>query len=162
MNIRICLKIGIWLLEFLHNMVTGTHSTKSVKEKDIKRNWTLIDLSGKVVGRIAPLISTLLQGKHKVDYVSYLDMGDNVVAINAGEVVITGRKAQTKEYTRYSGYPGGLKKVSYQTMMEKNPTEIIKRAVSGMLPKNKLRDQRLKRLYVYADNKHPYADKFKK
>lgn len=142
-------------------MVGGTHSTKSIKGSEIKRGWTLIDLSGKVVGRIAPMIATLLQGKHKVNYVPYLDMGDNVVAINAKKVVITGRKAQTKEYTRYSGYPGGLKKISYQTMMEKNPAEIIKRAVSGMLPKNKLRDQRLKRLFVFADEKHPYKDKLK-
>lgn len=143
-------------------MVTGTHSTKSIKGSEIKREWTLIDLSGKIVGRIAPVIATLLQGKHKVNYVPYLDMGDNIVAINAKKVIITGRKAQTKEYTRYSGYPGGLKKISYQTMMEKNPTEIIKRAVSGMLPKNKLRDQRLKRLYIYANENHPYKDKFDK
>ncbi len=140
-------------------MVTGTHSTKSIKGSEIKREWTLIDLSGKIVGRIAPTIATILQGKHKINYAPYLDMGDNVVAINAKKVVITGRKAQTKEYTRYSGYPGGLKKVSYQTMMEKNPTEIIKRAVSGMLPKNKLRDQRLKRFFIFADENHPYGDK---
>jgi len=140
-------------------MVTPTHSTKSIKEKDIKREWVLIDLSGKVVGRIAPIIATLLQGKHKSNYVTYLDMGDNVVAINAKKVVITGRKAETKEYTRYSGYPGGLRKISYKTMMEKNPTEIIKRAVSGMLPKNKLRDPRMKRLFVFADENHPYKDK---
>lgn len=140
-------------------MTQPTHSTKSIKGNEIKRDWILIDLSGKVVGRIAPTISSLLQGKHKTNYVTYLDMGDNVVAINARKIVITGRKAETKEYTSYSGYPGGLKKVSYQTMMQKNPTEIIKRAVSGMLPKNKLRDQRLKRFYIFADENHPYKDK---
>lgn len=142
-------------------MVHPTHSTKSIKGSEIKRDWILIDLSGKVVGRIAPTIATLLQGKHKVNYVPYLDMGDNVVAINAKKVVVTGRKAETKEYTRYSGYPGGLRKISYQTMMEKNPAEIIKRAVAGMLPKNKLRDQRMKRLYIFADENHPYKEKLK-
>lgn len=142
-------------------MTSPTHSTKSIKGSEIKRDWILIDLSGKVVGRIAPTIASLLQGKHKVNYVPYLDMGDTVVAINAKKIVITGRKSETKEYTRYSGYPGGLRKVSYQTMMEKNPAEIIKRAVSGMLPKNKLRDQRLKRLFVFADENHPYKEKLK-
>jgi len=143
-------------------MSSLTYSTKPVKEKDIKREWVLIDLAGKVVGRVAPMIATILQVKNKVNYVPYLDMGDYVVAINAKKVVITGKKSETKEYTRYSGYPGGLKKVLYKTLMEKNPAEIIKHAVSGMLPKNKLRGQRLKRLYVFADEKHPYGDKFRK
>lgn len=143
-------------------MTNPTHSTKSIKGNEIKRDWILVDLSGKVVGRIAPTIATLLQGKHKVNYVPYLDMGDTVVAINAKKVVITGKKAQTKEYTRYSGYPGGLRKVSYQTMLDKNPTEIIRRAVSGMLPKNKLRDQRLKRFFIFADENHPYKDRINK
>lgn len=140
-------------------MTQPTHSTKSIKGSEIKREWVLVDLSGKVVGRVAPTIATLLQGKHKVNYVPYLDMGDTVVAINAKKVIITGKKAETKEYTRYSGYPGGLRKISYQTMLDKNPTEIIRRAVSGMLPKNKLRDQRLKRFFIYADENHPYKDK---
>lgn len=143
-------------------MTQPTHSTKPVKGKDIKREWVLIDLSGKVVGRIAPTIATLLQGKHKVNYVSYLDMGDNVVAINAKKVIVTGKKAETKQYTRYSGYPGGLRQIPYQTMMDKNPTEIIRRAVSGMLPKNTLRDQRMKRFFIFAEENHPYKDKFKK
>ncbi len=143
-------------------MTNLTLSTKSVKGNTIKRDWILIDLNGKIVGRIAPYIAMLLQGKHKIAYVPYLDVGDYVVAINAKKLMITGKKAQTKTYTRYSGYPGGLKKVSYQTLLDKKPGDIIKHAVSGMLPKNKLRDQRLKRLFVYPDDKHLYADKFKK
>jgi large subunit ribosomal protein L13 len=143
-------------------MTTLTHATKPVKEKEIKREWKLIDLSGKIVGRIAPTIATMLQGKNKVNYVSYLDMGDIVVAINAKKAIISGKKSQTKQYTRFSGYPGGLKRISYQTMLEKHPTEIIKHAVSGMLPKNKLRNLRLKRLYIFADDKHPYGEKFGK
>lgn len=143
-------------------MITQTHSTKPVKLRDIKRDWVLIDLSDKVVGRIAPEIASLLQGKHRVTYVPHLDIGDYVVAINAKKIIITGRKAETKEYLRYSGYPGGLKRIPYQTMLEKNPGEIIKHAVLGMLPKNKLRDERMKRFFVFPDEKHPYGDKFKK
>ncbi|MBI3366521.1 50S ribosomal protein L13 [Candidatus Roizmanbacteria bacterium] len=143
-------------------MINLTHSTKSIKGNTVKRDWILVDLSGKVVGRIAPHIATLLQGKHKAAYVPYLDVGDYVIGINAKKLVITGKKAQTKTYTKYSGYPGGLKKISYQTLLDKKPGDIIKHAVSGMLPKNKLRDQRLKRLFVYADDKYPYGDKIKK
>lgn len=142
-------------------MTKLSQSTKSIKEKEIKRNWQLIDLKGKVLGRIAPEIARFLQGKHKVNYVSYLDMGDYVVAINAKDVVLTGKKAQVKEYTSYSGYPGGLKKTTFTDLMKKNPAGIIKQAVSGMLPKNKLREPRLKRLYVFPEAKHPYEDRFK-
>ncbi|MCS6956715.1 MAG: 50S ribosomal protein L13, partial [Patescibacteria group bacterium] len=84
-----------------------TQQTKSVKEKEIKRNWHLIDVKGKVLGRIAPEIAKLLQGKNKVNYVSYLDLGDNVVVINAKDIVLTGKKTNSKIYTNYSGYPGG-------------------------------------------------------
>lgn len=142
-------------------MVHLTHSTKSAKVQQIARKWVLVDLSGKVLGRVAPTIAQILQGKNKPTYVPYLDSGDNVVAINAKKVVITGKKAQTKVYTSYSGYPGGLKKVPYETMIRVNPTEVIKRAVAGMLPKNKLRDPRLQRLFIFADEKHPYQDKLK-
>lgn len=143
-------------------MVNLTHSTKPVSEKDIKRNWHLIDVSDKVLGRITPEIARFLQGKHKRDYVAYLDMGDYVVVINAIKVKLTGKKVEAKEYTRFSGYPGGLKRISFKTMLKDKPAEIIKHAVSGMLPKNKLRERRLTRLFIFADNKHPYADKFKK
>lgn len=139
-----------------------TQQTKSVKEKDIKREWHLIDVSGKILGRIVPLIAKLLQGKNKKNYVSYLDMGDNVVVINAKKIVITGKKSKEKIYTEYSGYPGGLKIKRFSDLIEKNPEYIIKRAVSGMLPKNKFRDQRLKRLFVYPDSNHHFQDKFVK
>lgn len=141
-------------------MTNLTQTTKSIKEAEVKRTWHLIDVSGKVLGRIAPEIAKILQGKHKVNYVSYLDSGDYVVVINAKKVVVTGKKAETKTYSRYSGYPGGLKITSYKTMMEKDPGAIIEHAVSGMLPKNKHRDDRMRRMYVYGDNKHPYIDKF--
>lgn len=142
-------------------MKNPTKQTKPVKAKELKKEWHLIDASGKILGRIAPVITRLLQGKNKANYVPYLDSGDNVVVINARKVVISGKKSKTKLYTNYSGYPGGLRTLVYERLMEKNPGAIITRAVSGMLPKNKFRDERLARLFVFADEKHKYEDKFK-
>ena len=87
-------------------------------------------------------------------------MGDNVVVINSKKIVVTGNKEDTKVYHHYSGYPGGLKKIAYKQLMERNPNEIIKRAVKGMLPKNKLRKRRMSRLFVFSDENHSYKDKF--
>ena len=141
-------------------MVQLTHSTKSIKAKEIIRKWHLIDVKGKVLGRIASEAVKLLQGKHKWNYSTYLDSGDYVVVINAKDVVVTGKKAQTKIYTNYSGYPGGLKSVKYDALLKKNPKKVIQHAVSGMLPKNKLRDRRLARLHVFSDENHSYKDRF--
>jgi len=138
----------------------ATLSTKSIKAKAIQREWHLIDLKGKVLGRMTPQIAQFLQGKHKRNYVSYLDMGDNVVIVNAGHVQITGKKEQQKKYTRYSGYPGGLRVESYSELKKRNPAKVITLAVSGMLPKNKYRDDRLKRLYIFVDENHGFGDKF--
>jgi len=142
-------------------MVHLTHSTKPISDKEIKREWHLFNLKNKVLGRTVTEIVRVLQGKQKVSFATYLDQGDYVVVINAAKVTITGQKANTKEYTRYSGYSGGLKKTSYKELLNKNPEKIIRHAVSGMLPKNKHRDQRLGRLFVYNDETHPYKDKFK-
>ena len=139
-----------------------TSSTKSVSLADIKREWYLFDASGEILGRFASKIAKILQGKHKVNYVPYLDNGDYVVVINASKIRLTGKKIKTKKYTKYSGYPGGLKVINFQTLFKKDPTEVIRHAVSGMLPKNKLRDERLKRLFVFADDKNPYTDKINK
>ena len=137
-----------------------TKTTKPVKEKEISRSWHLVDVSGQILGRVACKISILLQGKHKVNYVPYLDNGDYVVVINVNKIKVTGNKGKEKIYTHYSGYPGGLKKFTFNDLLEKKPEEIIKRAVLGMLPKNKLRDRRAARLFIFADEKHPYQDKF--
>jgi large subunit ribosomal protein L13 len=91
-----------------------------------------------------------------------MDQGDYVIVINAAQIVITGRKEDDKTYTRYSGYPGGLKKISFAEMKEKNPQGIVKKAIWGMLPKNKLRDRLMTRLYIYTTEDHPYKDKFQK
>ena len=139
---------------------THTKTTVTPSEKTVKRSWHLIDVKGKVLGRVCPQIAQLLMGKHKSMYSSNIDTGDEVVVINAKSIVITGKKSQTKEYTRYSGYPGGLTKVSYKAMSEKHPERIIEHAVSGMLPKNKLRDVRMRRLHVFGDHTHDFVHKF--
>ncbi len=143
-------------------MVHVAKSTRPITEKDINREWHLIDVDGKVLGREIPRIIELLQGKHKVAYAPYLDTGDNVVVINVKGIKVTGSKAEEKEYLYYSGYPGGQKAISYKRMMLERPDEIVRHAVTGMLPKNKLRDKRLARLHIYEGDVHPYLDKFSK
>lgn len=142
-------------------MTNLTVSTKPVKAKEVKREWHLIDASEKILGRLTPEIAKILQGKHKRNYVPNLDMGDYVVVINAKKVRVTGKKESQKIYTRYSGYPGGLKKTPFNKLKIDKPEEIIKHAVLGMLPKNKLRKKRIARLYIFGDENHPFADKFK-
>lgn len=143
-------------------MLKLTKATKPAKEAAIVRKWHLIDVNGKVLGREATRISRILQGNNKTSYVPHLDSGDYVVVINAKTVKLTGKKNQEKEYQRYSGYPGGRKVRTAAQMRVTNPKEIIRHAVSGMLPKNKLRDRRLGRLFVFADDKHTHGDKFVK
>ena len=137
-------------------------STKPQSEKNVKRQWHLVNVEAQILGRTANSIAKMLQGKHKVTYTPNIDAGDYVVVINAKKVDITGRKADMKIYSYYSGYPGGLKKTNFKELMKKNPTEIIRHAVSGMLPKNKLRDRRLARLFIFGDENHSYQDKFTK
>lgn len=143
-------------------MANLTKVTKPISETTVVRGWHLVDLKGKVLGRELPRISTLLQGKHKTTYVTHIDSGDYVVVINASELVLTGKKMITKEYDHFSGYPGGLHKVKAEDLLEKNPARMVLNGVGGMLPKNKLRDKRLARLFVFADDKHPYAAKLQK
>jgi large subunit ribosomal protein L13 len=137
-----------------------THSTLPLKESEISRGWHLIDARGKILGRFATQVSEKLIGKHKSNFVSNMDNGDYVVVINAKDLKVTGRKLMQKVYTRYSGYPGGLKKTTLTRLMDKDPRKVVQNAVSGMLPKNKLRAPRMTRLYVFSDEKHPYTEKF--
>jgi len=139
-----------------------TFKTKVTKAKEIKREWHLINAQDQILGRMAVQVAALLMGKNKTSFVPYLDGGDYVVVINAAKVKVTGRKAENKLYYRHSGYPGGFKKVTLAQQMAKDPTQIIRHAIEGMLPKNKLRDQRLARLKIFSENKHQYEDKFKK
>ncbi|MEK7060853.1 MAG: 50S ribosomal protein L13 [Patescibacteria group bacterium] len=135
-------------------------STGSTKVKQIKRTWHLIDVKSAVLGRVAVEIASKLMGKTKPYFVRSLDCGDFVVVINAKKVAVTGHKEKEKLYTKYSGYPGGLKTKFLWQVRSERPTTIIRRAVMGMLPKNKLRNRMITRLYIYADDKHPYNDKF--
>jgi large subunit ribosomal protein L13 len=135
--------------------------THSLKAADINRFWHLIDASDQTLGRLATKIVSLLMGKDKPYFVRHLDCGDWVVVTNARQVKVTGRKASQKLYSRHSGYPGGFKQISFEKQMALDPTKVIKHAVSGMLPKNKLRRKMLARLRIYADEKHPYKGKFK-
>lgn len=134
-----------------------TKITKPISAMDIKKAWHLVDMKGKVLGRELPRISTILQGKHKPTYVPNIDSGDYVVVINASHLLLTGDKMNTKMYDHFSGYPGGLKKTKASDLLENNPARMVVNGVGGMLPKNKLRDKRLARLFVFADDKHPYA-----
>lgn len=136
-------------------------SSTAIKQADIKQNWHLIDLKGKILGRIAVDIAKLLMGKSKPNYVKNLDCGDYVVAVNAKEVKVTGKKETDKKYYRHSGYPGGFKEETLKKLREKKPEEIIIRAVSGMLPQNRLKAKMLKRFRVFAGSEHSFTDKFK-
>ena|SRR4030067_179433 len=137
-------------------------SSTATKEKDIKRQWHLIDLKGQTLGRISTQIAMLLMGKSKTNFVRHLDMGDYVVIVNAKDVKVTGKKEDKKKYYRHSGYPGGFKAETLRELRIKKPEEIIRHAVSGMLPQNRLRAKMLKRLKIFSGESHTFEDKFKK
>ena len=124
---------------------------------EVERRWYVVDAEGQTLGRLATEIATILRGKNKPQYTPHVDVGDFVVVVNADKVVVTGRKAEQKVYRRHSGYPGGLKTTSYEQMMERQPTEILRKAVKGMMPKNRLARQQLRKLKIYAGPEHPHA-----
>jgi len=130
--------------------------TYSTKANDIERQWHVIDASGKTLGRLATQVASLLKGKHKPIYVPHLDTGDYVIVLNAAKVRVTGKKLKQKTYYRHSGYPGGLKAVTYEEMMSAHPTRVIEHAVKGMLPHNRLGRAMFKKLKVYAGDNHPH------
>lgn len=135
--------------------------TKPTKLSDIKRSWHLIDASEKILGRVSSEIAKILMGKSKPYYVTNLDCGDYAVVINAEKIKVTGKKETQKKYSRHSGFPGGYKEEALSELRKRNPGEIVRRAVLGMLPQNKLRDRMLLRLFVFPGGEHPYKDKFK-
>ncbi len=134
---------------------------KATKQSEIKREWHLYDAKDEILGRVATKIAKLLMGKDKPYFVRNLDCGDYVVVINAKDIKVTGKKETQKKYTRYSGYPGGLRTRSLAEQRGADSTKIIFKAVKGMIPQNKLGDRMITRLYVYADANNPYGDKFK-
>lgn len=131
--------------------------TYSAKPADVTRNWILIDASEAPLGRVATVIATYLTGKNKPLYTAHIDCGDYVVVINAANLQVTGNKMEAKKYYSYSGFPGGLKETTLKDQHQKDPTVIIKAAVKGMLPKNKLIDDRLARLRVFVDENHGHT-----
>lgn len=134
--------------------------TKVTKASEIKREWHLINAQGKILGRLASQIAKILMGKDKPYYVSNLDCGDYVVVVNAAKIEISGRKRKQKLYRRHSGYPGGFRELTFTQLMKRDPRKIIRYAVTGMLPQNKLRDRRLARMKIFVNDEHPYQDKF--
>ncbi len=131
--------------------------TYSPKPTELTHDWHLVDGEGQTLGRLATQIATYLLGKHKPQYSAHLDCGDNVVVINAAKITVTGNKLEDKRYYRHSGYPGGIKETSLAALMERQPTAALEKAVAGMLPKNRLHDDRMRRLKLYAGTEHPHA-----
>lgn len=125
-------------------------------KRDIQPKWFVVDAEGQVLGRLATRVATLLRGKHREEFAPFVDFGDHVIVLNAAKLRWTGKKLDQKVYRRYTGYPGGLREVSARKMSETKPDRIIREAVLGMLPKNKLRKRMAARLLVYADNQHPH------
>ena len=130
--------------------------TKSFKSEDSEKNWHLVDAEDKVLGRLAVKIATILSGKNKAQYSPNADLGDFVIVVNAEKVKVTGNKFSQKNYYHHTGYPGGLKTKSFEKMQEDSPEKIIEKAVKGMLPKNKLANQIIKKLKVYSGSAHPH------
>src|SRR5262245_16885215 len=126
------------------------------KEAEIQRNWFVVDAEGKVLGRLASSVATLLRGKHKVSFVPHLDMGDHVVVVNAEKVHLTGRKNRMKLYRTHSGYIGSLREVTAEQMLARHPERVIEWAVQGMLPKNRLGRAMARKLKVYRGAEHPH------
>jgi len=127
------------------------------KKDEVKREWFLVDATGKTLGRLASQIAKILMGKHKPTYTPHVDGGDFVVVINADKIYVSGKKLDNKIYYKHTLYPGGLKETPLRRMLAEKPEEVIRLAVRGMLPKNKLRDRRMKRLKVYAGAEHPHG-----
>lgn len=132
--------------------------TKTYLEKpaDVKRKWFLVDADGKTLGRLAAKVATLLRGKHKPTFTPHVDTGDHVVIVNAEKIRLTGNKMESKTYSNHSGYPGGLKTLTAEHIHRKQPTELLTRAIEGMLPKTPLGNHMAKKLRVYAGPTHPH------
>ena len=131
--------------------------TFSAKPSEVNRDWYLIDASGKTLGRLASEIARRLRGKHKPIYTPHVDTGDYIVVINAEKVRVTGNKASAKTYYRHTGYPGGIKSITFEKLIQRSPERVIEIAVKGMLPKNRLGRAMFRKLKVYAGSEHRHA-----
>lgn len=131
--------------------------TFSAKSHEVKRDWYIIDASDKILGRLATEIALRLRGKHKAEYTPHVDTGDYIVVTNVEKLRVTGRKFKDKKYYSHSGYPGGIKEISFDKLQAKNPAQILEKAVKGMLPKNPLGRDMYRKLKVYVGGEHPHA-----
>ncbi len=138
-------------------MTSATVKTYQATASDREREWWVVDADGKTLGRLATQIAEVLRGKRKPTYTPHVDVGDFVVVINAEKIRVTGKKLTDKRYYRHSGYPGGIRSQTLGDLLERRPEEVIRRAVKGMLPRNRLARAQLTKLKVYAGSEHPHA-----
>lgn len=131
--------------------------TFNAKAETVRRDWYLIDAAGKTLGRLSTEIARRLRGKHKPEYTPHVDTGDYIVVVNAEKIQVTGRKADEKVYQHYTGFPGGVKSITFDKLLQKAPVRIIEHAVRGMLPKNPLGRAMFRKLKVFAGAEHPHA-----
>ncbi len=131
--------------------------TYSAKPREVERTWYLVDAESKTLGRLATQIADLLRGKGKPQYTAHVDTGDFVVVVNAEKVHVTGKKLEQKVYYRHSGYPGGLRERTLAEQLQRRPEQVLRKAVKGMLPKNRLASAQLRKLKIYAGPEHPHA-----
>ena len=127
------------------------------KPAEVERKWYVVDAEGKTLGRMASAVAAILRGKNKPTYTPHVDCGDYVIIINADKVAVTGKKRQEKIYKRHTGYPGGLRELTFEQLMEKHPEEVVRHAVKGMMPNGKLGRKMFKKLKVYAGPEHDHA-----
>lgn len=138
-------------------MEANSYKTVSASKETVTKGWVIIDAENEILGRLASNVAYILRGKNKTNFTPHVDTGDNVIIINADKVKLTGNKLSEKEYVRHTGYPGGQRFATPKLLLSKKPTEVVKLAVSGMLPKNKLGDALRKNVFIYAGAEHPHA-----
>lgn len=131
--------------------------TYSAKPETVQRDWYVVDASGKTLGRLASEIASRLRGKHKPEYTPHVDTGDYIVVVNAGKVAVTGNKAQAKTYYHHTGFPGGIREITFEKLVVKRPESVLEIAVKGMLPKGVLGRAMFRKLKVYGGSEHPHA-----
>ncbi len=137
-------------------MDTLSYKTVSANKDTVTKDWIIVDAENQILGRLASKVAKIVRGKHKVNYTPHVDCGDNVIIINAEKIELSGNKWDQKEYVRHTGYPGGQRFTSVRQMLAKRPTEIVRKAVKGMLPKTKLGDALLRNVFIYAGSEHPH------
>lgn len=134
-----------------------SYKTVSANKETVNKGWVLVDAENETLGRLASKVAYILRGKDKTNFTPHVDTGDNVVIINAEKIKLTGNKATDKEYVRHTGHPGGQRFATPKELLAKRPTDVVRMAVSGMLPKNRLGDALRRNVFIYAGTKHPHA-----